>query len=113
MSQFTLYELIEALKKEPKGAIAKMGFRNPHSYRGYYDELAFEPDPHCMVKDLIQIAKSAREKTYHGWKGGVFTMHDMTPIWLATEGDTGEMIGPVMYAFMMGRMPGESIRKKL
>ena len=38
-----LGELIEYLEKQDKDKVCPFGFYYPHSYRGYYEQLAFEP----------------------------------------------------------------------
>ena len=98
----TLGELIERLKQADPRKIVPMGFHNPHSYRGYYDELAFEPAEYISVGDMLENAESAVGKTLEGWKGGDFKMTNDTHIWLAEEGTTGESIGPVLLAYMLG-----------
>lgn len=71
------------------------GFKRPHSYRGYYDDVAFEPAGERMkVCDLIAICKSAMGKTFEGWKGGSFEMDETTPVWIAERGSYGgKLIG--------------------
>ena len=39
----TLSELIEQLEKANPAAVVRNGFSTAHSYRGYYEDLAFEP----------------------------------------------------------------------
>lgn len=85
----TLGELIAALEAEPDH-IASEAVINPHSYRGYYDELAFETQPFGTVREMLDIARSAVGETYTGWKGGEYTMDEYTPVHLATIGDCGE-----------------------
>jgi len=38
-----LSDIIETLEKYDPATIVPLGFGEPHSYRGYYDQLAFEP----------------------------------------------------------------------
>jgi hypothetical protein len=69
------------------------GFKRPHSYRGYYDDVAFEPAGEKMkVCDLIAICKSAIGKTFEGWKGGSFEMDETTPVWIAERGESGKRL---------------------
>lgn len=97
-----LMELIERLEKEdPKKTLAR-GFDNPHSYRGYYDQLAFEPcEGPITVGRLLQFARSALGATYQGWKGGDFTMGPYTDCHLAEVGHTGEELGPTLLGYML------------
>lgn len=99
--QYSLGELIEALEaRDPNEAVA-YGFGVPHSYRGYYDELAFEPVPNTTVLSMLAAAREAEDATYQGWKGGDYTMSSYTPVWIAERGDTGETLGRVMLGLML------------
>lgn len=97
----TLGELIEFLEKQDTALLLPEGFANPHSYRGYYDELAFEPAQNVTVGSMLDAAKSALGTTYEGWKGGEYTMQAYTDCWLASRGDTGEGLGAGMLRLMI------------
>ncbi len=97
-----LQELIKILEQQPKDKVVPLGFSNPHSYRGYYDELAFEPEENVTVGQMLEDAQSALGNTYTGYKGGDFTMNGTTDVWLAKYGRTGEGIGPVLLKYMLG-----------
>lgn len=97
-----LAHLIEFLEKQDSDTPVKMGFNNPHSYRGYYSELAFEPCENTTVGEMLECAKSANGATYHGWKGGEYEMSDWSDVYLAQEGSTGEGIGHVLLKYMVG-----------
>ena len=100
--QMTLGELIAALKTEDPDKLLPLGFGNPHSYRGYYEQLAFEPQQDRTVGDMLADAESALGATYQGWKGGDFTMNDYTDVWLAEEGSGGgETLGCLLLTFML------------
>jgi hypothetical protein len=106
-----LGELIAALEAEDPARVLPLGFGKPHSYRGYYEQLAFEPTADVMIGDMLEAAKSALGATYEGWKGGDFTMHERTDCWLAEEGHSGgEEIGPILLALMLtaDQLGGES-----
>jgi hypothetical protein len=97
----TLGELIEALEASDAAKVVARGFAKPHSYRGYYDELAFEPAANVTVGDMLADARSALDATFEGYKGGLFTMQDFTDCWLAEYGCCGETIGPLLLKFML------------
>lgn len=60
------------------------------SYRGYYEDLALNPgDSSVSVKNLLREARWCVGKTFHGYKGGNFTMNEYTPLWIADYGNTG------------------------
>jgi hypothetical protein len=70
----TLNELIRYLEKEDPKKVVAIGFNNPHSYRGYYEDLAFEPAKNITVGEMLDCAKGALGKTYEGYKGGEYKM---------------------------------------
>lgn len=100
----TLGEIIDTLKEisgrgegyrvvtvEWDGRI--MGIINPHSYRGYYSDLAFEPVDHpTTVDEVLEAADRVLDTELDGWKGGDFLMHEGVPLWVAYEGKTGDAV---------------------
>lgn len=99
-----LKDLITFLEKRDPDLIVPIGFAKPHSYRGYYDDLAFEPAERVTVASMLACAKEAVGRTYIGYKGGEFRMSEYTEVWLAEYGDTGEGIGPVLLGYMVGEI---------
>lgn len=85
----TLKQVIEHLSTLPADMPVAHGFGHPHSYRGYYEELAFEPVENTTAGAMLSAAKSAVGQTFMGWKGGEFTMREHTDCWLAKMGDLG------------------------
>lgn len=85
MRQLRLFEVINALSKESPDKVLECGFTNPHSYRGYHDELSFAPKEYVSVKDMLECAESAMGATYWGYKGEPFEMGPNTPVWIAEE----------------------------
>ncbi len=85
----TLSSVIAGLRDLPRTAKVRRGFANPHSYRGYYEELAVEPAEAVSVASMIQALESAKGETFYGWKGGEYLMGDTTGVWIAVEGSTG------------------------
>lgn len=96
-----LSELIEELKKHDPNKIVEKGFHNPHSYRGYYSELAFEPAANVKVGLMLQLAKDALNQTFEGYKGGDFTMKEHSDVYIANWGDCGEEIGHSLLEYML------------
>ncbi|WP_305012358.1 hypothetical protein [Hymenobacter mellowenesis] len=94
--------MIEFLETQNPNKFVPMGFHNPHSYRGYYSELAFEPVEKVTVGKMLECAKEALRNTYEGWKGGDFTMNSYTDVYLAEEGSTGEEISEILLKYMVG-----------
>ena len=101
--QYTLGELIAALEREDPSQVVPVGFKNPHSYRGYYHDLAFEPALNVTVGEMLEAARSALGQTFEGYKGGEFTMTESTDVWIACYGSHGETIGPVLLSYMLGK----------
>ena len=85
-----LEELIAFLEQQDPALVLPEGFHRPHSYRGYYEELAFEPAQNITVGAMLKAARSAVGTTYSGYKGGEYTMGQYSDVYLAYWGDTGE-----------------------
>ena len=96
-----LRELIAKLKGHDPAKVVRLGFRNPHSYRGDYHSLAFEPAENVPVGEMLQCAQRALGETYTGYKGGRFTMYDLTGVYLAKPGHEGEELGPLLLGYML------------
>jgi hypothetical protein len=97
-----LEDLIKKLESYPKKQVVVKGFNSPHSYRGYYDELAFEPIDNITVGEMLVCAKEAVGTTYTGYKGGDYKMSMYTTCYLAFSGSCGEEIGSVLLGYMLG-----------
>ena len=96
-----LRNLIDKLEKINPDTVCKRGFNNPHSYRGCYDQLAFEPVNNITVGEMLDVAKEALYSTYTGWKGGEFTMDLFTDCHIANKGTTGEELGNLLLELMI------------
>jgi hypothetical protein len=97
-----LGDLITSLKSADPNQVVHHGFHNPHSYRGDYYDLAFEPATDITVAEMLEAAESAVGATYQGWKGGDFRMDQSTWCWLSEEGRaSGETISPLLLQFML------------
>lgn len=100
----TLQDLIDRLEQEDPETVVPIGFHNPHSYRGIYRELAFEPKKNVTVGEMLDAAREAKGSSYTGYKGGAYEMSGYTPVHLAKRGFTGETIGPVLLDYMLGKV---------
>src|SRR5690606_36368854 len=85
----TLGEVIAHLVALPSTQTVERGFTHPHSYRGYYEDLAFEPCCEVTVAHMLETARKALDQTFEGYKGGDYVMTEDTPCWLAEYGSTG------------------------
>lgn len=97
--EMTLGQLIAALEAREQAAVVN-GFCNPHSYRGYYEELAFEPTANVTVSSMLRCARESVGKTFEGYKGGSYVMHEGVGVWLANYGCTGTIINDNYLAIM-------------
>lgn len=98
----TLGELISFLEQRNPELVVRLGFDSAHSYRGYYEQLAFTPARDVTVGTMLASARNALGETFTGYKGGEFTMHEYTRVWVSERGCTGESIGPALLAYMVG-----------
>jgi hypothetical protein len=106
----TLGELIEALKQEDPARVIKLGFNEPHSYRGYYERLAFEPRENVSVGSMLEAARAALGSTYEGYKGGDYTMDEYTDCYLAHYGSCGDEISGLLLRYMLADVATEASR---
>lgn len=59
----------------------------PHSYRGYYVDLAFEVGGLKTVAEVLsELKDSVLGKHFTGYKGGEFIMNEKTPLWISNWG---------------------------
>jgi hypothetical protein len=89
-TQMTLGSMIERLEALPGEILIGLG--DPHRYRGYYSDLAFEavtPEP---AAKLLADCKEAMGKSFQGYKGGDFYMHGGVPVWVAFYGCCGDKL---------------------
>jgi len=98
----TLGELIKFLEERDKNIVVPMGFYRPHSYRDYYEDLAFEPKENTTTGEMLDCAREALGNIYLGWKGGEFKMNRCTEVHLAIWGECGESIGIHLLKYMVG-----------
>lgn len=94
-TQMTLGELIDRLEQLPPDMMID-GLCRPHSYRGYYSDLAFEYNGKMPVHEAIQVCRSCMGEIFEGYKGGDFCMGRDTPVWRAFYGSCGNRIMEVM-----------------
>lgn len=108
-----LGEIVARLRREDPAKRLKLGFLHPHSYRGYYEQLAFELVRSVTVGEMLAAAESALGETFQGWKGGDYTMKDWTDTWLVSEEGTsaGETIGEVLLELMLANEDHDEVSR--
>lgn len=99
----TLQEIIDFLSMRDASKVVPIGFDSPHSYRGDYSELAFEPRRNVTIGEMLDSARSALGTVYKGYKGGDYKMYPDTACHLANYGCSGEDIGIVLMEYMVGQ----------
>lgn len=100
-----LRELIRTLEEADPDLILPDGFHDPHSYRGYYEQLAFQPARHVKVSDMLADARSAVGTMYQGYKGGDYLMTEHSVVNIAPYGQSseGDAISPRLLRLMLNQ----------
>lgn len=100
--QLNLGELIAELEGRPRERGVAIGLARPHSHRGRYSDLAFEPQVGTSVGDILDAARGTVGKSFPSWKGGLYTMCAETPVYVAHEGCVGAPLDWAMLEAMIG-----------
>lgn len=90
-TQMTLGDLIACVEKLPVTQMIH-GLHKPHSYRGYYSDLAFEAGDKRPAGETLAMLRECMGKQFSGYKGGDYHMHAGTPCWQAEYGCCGMRI---------------------
>ena len=95
-----LGEYIEILEKcENKNRVLKKGLGNPNSWRGNYDELAFDIVENITIQEMINCAKDCICKKFRGYKGGDYIFNESTTINIESYGDWTD--GRLLWTFLL------------
>ncbi len=95
--RLNLGELIDLLSCEDQSNSLSFDFGGTvptvvSSYRGYYRDLAIcfsdWPAEWPTVGSFLEVLKKAVGQTFHGYKGGDFTMGRSSRVWIANYGNT-------------------------
>jgi hypothetical protein len=77
----TLKDFKDYIESFPKKTEFKYGISKPFSWRGSYDEVAFEIVEYPMVKEqVLEHIELAYTETFNGYKGGDFVYGDNTTV---------------------------------
>lgn len=89
---YSLGDFIEDLQKfKPDTLVSNIC--NPHSYRGDYYQLAFEPkEGKRKVSELLEECLDILGTELRGYKGGEFEMNVDVEVYIAYYGCCGERI---------------------
>lgn len=100
----TLGEIITRLEAENPALVLAHGFHKPHSWRGHYAELAFEPGTPKTVADSLVTLRLCVGATFEGYKGGEFTMDAGSLCHFAHYGDpASDAIGPMLLDLLISQ----------
>lgn len=91
----TIGELIEALEQADSKSLPVLtshapdkSVECPHSYRGYYSDLALEPSSTIAnVETVLNFMKDVEDTYETGYKGGDYLMDRDVPVWISNQGD--------------------------
>lgn len=91
-TQMTIEDLLARLDDmEPDVMLDGLGY--PHSYRGYYSDLALQPLPERVpVAQLAIEVSSVLGTELTGYKGGEYLMQKDTPVWVSHHGGCGKKL---------------------
>ena len=94
-TQLTLGELTNQMESLDSELIVKVDFNGQFpdaldSYRGYYDQLAICCGRPKSVAAFLDILRRADGQEFTGYKGGEFTMHSSTPMWVSEYGECSD-----------------------
>jgi hypothetical protein len=92
--QLNLGELVDLLKQVERDEQTTVMFDfcglapdKIRSYRGYYEQLSVDyREGITLLEPFISDLDLAIGQTYEGYKGGEFTMHRGTPLWVSPYG---------------------------
>lgn len=82
-------DLIKQLEEYNPDTVVPSGFGAPHSYRGDYYSVAFEPVEVTTIGEMLEHAKSALGATFTGCKGGEYAMDRYSDCGIAAYGYWG------------------------
>lgn len=76
-----LKELKEYLESFDKGTVFNFGLSNPFSWRGSYDEVAFNiVEEKTSKEDILSKIEMAYTQTFYGYKGGEYRYNEYTQV---------------------------------
>lgn len=90
-TQMTLGKLIKNLEEMPEDACV-VNLVKPHSYRGYYIDIAFSVEGTTTAANLLKTCNSVMGREFCGYKGGEFLMGENTPVWISNYGHCGDRL---------------------
>lgn len=100
--QMTVGEILHRLRRIHPGGPTRWSLGLPHSYRGYYDQVAVTVHAHeSTVSEAIDVIERCLA-TFAGWTSGEYTMREDTPVWVAAAGKTGFPLTERFFELLLG-----------
>jgi hypothetical protein len=90
-------------KFENDDFVFKTAISTPHSYRGYYDELAFESDDNVTLREVKESIHKAETESFEGYKGGEYNYDGRTTCHLTYYGGCNED-DDIKFEALVGKM---------
>lgn len=69
----------------------------PHSYRGYHEDLAFEPSADTLTAGEFLVLIGSALGPMDGYKGGEYNVNMRTTVWVAEHSNLGARIIDTAY----------------
>lgn len=103
IENLTIGSALDILNKYDKNKVVPLGwgFGSSHSNRGDYSELGLEPKTNVTIGEMIEELSNSIGKTFTGWKGGEYTMHEDSNICLSYEGRRGTNISNIFLELLI------------
>lgn len=101
----SLEQLIRYLSEIDGHVVVPLGFGEPHSWRGSYDELSFEPSENISVSEMLRNALSVAGQQFQGWKGGWYEYAPEVRVHLCSQGSTDDRFGEAFFLLLQERTP--------
>ena len=77
----TLEEFKNQIERTEENKEFEYGISEPFSWRGSYDEVAFEILQQPMTREeILANIQKAYDETFYGYKGGEYRYQDYTPV---------------------------------
>lgn len=97
----SLGELVGVLETQPRDRVVRRGLTNPHSYRVYSFDIAFELGGPISILGMLAVVRSAIGETFEAWKGGDYIMSTESGVHVAKRGEPGDDLGPLLLEFLL------------
>ena len=107
-----LGNVMDTLESLPMERECLLGFEHAHSYRGYYEDLAFVRSTKTRaISELCSDLRRACGGRFYGWKGGEYQMDRECWVWIAEVGCEGAPLTRKLLAEMLGIQKSEVIMR--